>query len=179
MHWSLNWVCHHDSITAVFRLLICEDAEISHKKCMVLYWGALLHLCPCEFWYWYWSRYYVLIDFVNSLFTSLSFLSLHLESFPFLHHPSFCVCVLHLQIPTGPLIFNSLPQQQLSQFSPQQSQSATSSPQQQGETVSHIYIELTITASKMSQGNPRLAKINTSKKKGQTWFISIMIKTKI
>ncbi|TNN63511.1 Transcription factor SPT20 [Liparis tanakae] len=40
-----------------------------------------------------------------------------------------------LQIPTGPLIFNSLQQQQLSQFSPQQSQSATSSPQQQGETV--------------------------------------------
>ncbi|XP_055082444.1 transcription factor SPT20 homolog isoform X2 [Periophthalmus magnuspinnatus] len=39
-----------------------------------------------------------------------------------------------LQIPTGPLIFNSLPQQQLPQFSPQQSQSATSSPQQQGET---------------------------------------------
>uniref|UniRef100_A0A671WN27 SPT20 homolog, SAGA complex component n=1 Tax=Sparus aurata TaxID=8175 RepID=A0A671WN27_SPAAU len=37
-------------------------------------------------------------------------------------------------IPTGPLIFNSLQQQQLSQFSPQQSQSATSSPQQQGET---------------------------------------------
>ncbi|XP_053187783.1 transcription factor SPT20 homolog isoform X1 [Scomber japonicus] len=39
-----------------------------------------------------------------------------------------------LQIPTGPLIFNSLQQPQLSQFSPQQSQSATSSPQQQGET---------------------------------------------
>ncbi|XP_045064173.1 transcription factor SPT20 homolog isoform X1 [Coregonus clupeaformis] len=39
-----------------------------------------------------------------------------------------------LQIPTGPLIFNSLQQQQLSQFSPQQSQSATSSPQQQGDT---------------------------------------------
>uniref|UniRef100_A0A669AZI9 SPT20 homolog, SAGA complex component n=1 Tax=Oreochromis niloticus TaxID=8128 RepID=A0A669AZI9_ORENI len=39
------------------------------------------------------------------------------------------------KIPTGPLIFNSLQQQQLSQFSPQQSQSATSSPQQQGETV--------------------------------------------
>ncbi|XP_055792832.1 transcription factor SPT20 homolog isoform X4 [Salvelinus fontinalis] len=38
-----------------------------------------------------------------------------------------------LQIPTGPLIFNSLQQQQLSQFSPQQSQSATSSPQQQGD----------------------------------------------
>lgn len=48
-----------------------------------------------------------------------------------------CVCVLHLQIPTGPLIFNSLQQQQLPQFSPQQSQSATSSPQQQGETVRH------------------------------------------
>uniref|UniRef100_A0A671RYQ7 Transcription factor SPT20 homolog n=1 Tax=Sinocyclocheilus anshuiensis TaxID=1608454 RepID=A0A671RYQ7_9TELE len=43
-----------------------------------------------------------------------------------------------LQLPTGPLIFNSLQQQQLSQFSPQQqsSQSATSSPQQQGEGVS-------------------------------------------
>ncbi|XP_055064038.1 transcription factor SPT20 homolog isoform X3 [Misgurnus anguillicaudatus] len=41
-----------------------------------------------------------------------------------------------LQIPTGPLIFNSLQQQQLSQFSPQQqsSHSATSSPQQQGES---------------------------------------------
>lgn len=41
-----------------------------------------------------------------------------------------------LQIPTGPLIFNPLQQQQqLPQFSPQQSQSATSSPQQQqGET---------------------------------------------
>eukprot|EP00063_Salmo_salar_P048778 XP_014023613.1 PREDICTED: transcription factor SPT20 homolog isoform X3 [Salmo salar] len=43
-----------------------------------------------------------------------------------------------LQIPTGPLIFNSLQQQQqqqqLSQFSPQQSQSATSSPQQQVDT---------------------------------------------
>ncbi|XP_061903021.1 transcription factor SPT20 homolog isoform X1 [Entelurus aequoreus] len=38
-----------------------------------------------------------------------------------------------LQIPTGPLIFNPVQQQQLSQFSPQ-SQSATSSPQQQGET---------------------------------------------
>uniref|UniRef100_A0A673MGM2 Transcription factor SPT20 homolog n=1 Tax=Sinocyclocheilus rhinocerous TaxID=307959 RepID=A0A673MGM2_9TELE len=43
-----------------------------------------------------------------------------------------------LQLPTGPLIFNSLQQQQLSQFSPQQqsSQSATSSPQQQGDAVS-------------------------------------------
>ncbi|KAJ7997478.1 hypothetical protein DPEC_G00229430 [Dallia pectoralis] len=40
-----------------------------------------------------------------------------------------------LQIPSGPLIFNSLQQQQqLSQFSPQQSQSATSSPQQQGDS---------------------------------------------
>ncbi|XP_053703281.1 transcription factor SPT20 homolog isoform X1 [Synchiropus splendidus] len=39
-----------------------------------------------------------------------------------------------LQLPTGPLIFNPLQQQQVSQFSPQQSQSATSSPQQQGET---------------------------------------------
>lgn len=49
----------------------------------------------------------------------------------------FGVLLSHLQIPTGPLIFNSLQQQQLSQFSPQQSQSATSSPQQQGETVRH------------------------------------------
>uniref|UniRef100_A0A8C1U2K9 SPT20 homolog, SAGA complex component n=1 Tax=Cyprinus carpio TaxID=7962 RepID=A0A8C1U2K9_CYPCA len=42
-----------------------------------------------------------------------------------------------LQLPPGPLIFNSLQQQQLSQFSPQQqsSQSATSSPQQQGDAV--------------------------------------------
>ncbi|KAM8897784.1 transcription factor SPT20 homolog isoform 4-T4 [Spinachia spinachia] len=39
-----------------------------------------------------------------------------------------------LQIPNGPLIFNPLQQQQLSQFSPQQSQSTTPSPQQQGET---------------------------------------------
>lgn len=46
-----------------------------------------------------------------------------------------CVAVLRIQIPTGPLIFNPLQQPQLSQFSPQQSQSATSSPQQQGETV--------------------------------------------
>ncbi|XP_058884592.1 transcription factor SPT20 homolog isoform X2 [Acipenser ruthenus] len=41
-----------------------------------------------------------------------------------------------LQLPTGPIIFNSLQQQQLSQFSPQQqqsTQSATPSPQQQGE----------------------------------------------
>uniref|UniRef100_A0A672YL54 Spt20-like SEP domain-containing protein n=1 Tax=Sphaeramia orbicularis TaxID=375764 RepID=A0A672YL54_9TELE len=45
-------------------------------------------------------------------------------------------CYLFTQfIPTGSLIFNSLQQQQLSQFSPQQSQSATSSPQQQGETL--------------------------------------------
>lgn len=46
-------------------------------------------------------------------------------------------CVSRIQIPTGPLIFNPLQQPQLSQFSPQQSQSATSSPQQQGETVRH------------------------------------------
>uniref|UniRef100_A0A671WUU3 SPT20 homolog, SAGA complex component n=1 Tax=Sparus aurata TaxID=8175 RepID=A0A671WUU3_SPAAU len=46
---------------------------------------------------------------------------------------------LPITIPTGPLIFNSLQQQQLSQFSPQQSQSATSSPQQQGETVRHTH----------------------------------------
>ncbi|XP_077402679.1 transcription factor SPT20 homolog isoform X1 [Vanacampus margaritifer] len=38
-----------------------------------------------------------------------------------------------LQIPSGPLIFNPVQQQQLAQFSPQ-SQSATSSPQQQGDT---------------------------------------------
>lgn len=50
-----------------------------------------------------------------------------------------CVCVLRVQIPTGPLIFNPLQQPQLSQFSPQQSQSATSSPQQQGETVRHTF----------------------------------------
>ncbi|XP_068187656.1 transcription factor SPT20 homolog isoform X5 [Antennarius striatus] len=54
-----------------------------------------------------------------------------------------------LQIPTGPLIFNSLQQQQLSQFSPQQSQSATSSPQQQGET-----------GSDQSLGNQQTAVIN-------------------
>uniref|UniRef100_A0A4W4EMB6 Spt20-like SEP domain-containing protein n=1 Tax=Electrophorus electricus TaxID=8005 RepID=A0A4W4EMB6_ELEEL len=53
-------------------------------------------------------------------------------------HPMFSRFVSLAQIPTTPLIFNSLPQQQLSQFSPQQqsSQSATSSPQQQGESVS-------------------------------------------
>ncbi|XP_064827444.1 transcription factor SPT20 homolog isoform X4 [Oncorhynchus masou masou] len=44
-----------------------------------------------------------------------------------------------LQIPTGPLIFNSLQQQQLSQFSPQQSQSATSSPQQQGDMLQFLH----------------------------------------
>uniref|UniRef100_A0A8C1YU49 SPT20 homolog, SAGA complex component n=1 Tax=Cyprinus carpio TaxID=7962 RepID=A0A8C1YU49_CYPCA len=46
-----------------------------------------------------------------------------------------------LQLPPGPLIFNSLQQQQLSQFSPQQqsSQSATSSPQQQGDAVSQTH----------------------------------------
>uniref|UniRef100_A0A4W4EPD3 Spt20-like SEP domain-containing protein n=1 Tax=Electrophorus electricus TaxID=8005 RepID=A0A4W4EPD3_ELEEL len=51
-------------------------------------------------------------------------------------HPMFSRFVSLAQIPTTPLIFNSLPQQQLSQFSPQQqsSQSATSSPQQQGES---------------------------------------------
>ncbi|XP_061608321.1 transcription factor SPT20 homolog isoform X3 [Phyllopteryx taeniolatus] len=42
-----------------------------------------------------------------------------------------------LQIPTGPLIFNPMQQQQLSQFSPQ-SQSATSSPQQQGDTLQFL-----------------------------------------
>ncbi|XP_056140626.1 transcription factor SPT20 homolog isoform X4 [Lampris incognitus] len=57
-----------------------------------------------------------------------------------------------LQIPTGPLIFNSLPQQQLSQFSPQQSQSATSSPQQQGETGDQ--------GSDQSLGNQQTAVIN-------------------
>ncbi len=52
----------------------------------------------------------------------------------FFHFPFF-------QLPTGPLIFNSLQQQQLSQFSPQQqsSQSATSSPQQQGDAVSQTH----------------------------------------
>uniref|UniRef100_A0A672GBQ5 Spt20-like SEP domain-containing protein n=1 Tax=Salarias fasciatus TaxID=181472 RepID=A0A672GBQ5_SALFA len=57
-----------------------------------------------------------------------------------------------LQIPTGPLIFNSLQQQQLSQFSPQQSQSATSSPQQQGETNDQ--------GSDQSLGNQQTAVIN-------------------
>ncbi|XP_034034169.1 transcription factor SPT20 homolog isoform X3 [Thalassophryne amazonica] len=63
-----------------------------------------------------------------------------------------------LQIPTGPLIFNSLQQQQqqqqqqLSQFSPQQSQSATSSPQQQGETGDQ--------GSDQSLGNQQTAVIN-------------------
>ncbi|XP_078121399.1 transcription factor SPT20 homolog isoform X5 [Sander vitreus] len=57
-----------------------------------------------------------------------------------------------LQIPTGPLIFNSLQQQQLSQFSPQQSQSATSSPQQQGETGDQ--------GSEQSLGNQQTAVIN-------------------
>uniref|UniRef100_A0A3Q4B7H0 Spt20-like SEP domain-containing protein n=1 Tax=Mola mola TaxID=94237 RepID=A0A3Q4B7H0_MOLML len=55
-------------------------------------------------------------------------------------------------IPTGPLIFNSLQQQQLSQFSPQQSQSATSSPQQQGETGDQ--------GSDQSLGNQQTAVIN-------------------
>lgn len=54
-----------------------------------------------------------------------------------------CVCVLRVQLPTGPLIFNPLQQSQLSQFSPQQSQSATSSPQQQGETVRHNFTHCT------------------------------------
>ncbi|XP_017273687.1 transcription factor SPT20 homolog isoform X1 [Kryptolebias marmoratus] len=57
-----------------------------------------------------------------------------------------------LQIPTGPYIFNSLQQQQLSQFSPQQSQSATSSPQQQGETSDQ--------GSDQSLGNQQTAVIN-------------------
>ncbi|XP_056262848.1 transcription factor SPT20 homolog [Pseudoliparis swirei] len=57
-----------------------------------------------------------------------------------------------LQIPTGPLIFNSLQQQQLSQFSPQQSLSATSSPQQQGETGDQ--------GSDQSLGNQQTAVIN-------------------
>ncbi|KAG7515931.1 hypothetical protein JOB18_018529 [Solea senegalensis] len=57
-----------------------------------------------------------------------------------------------LQIPAGPLIFNSLQQQQLSQFSPQQSQSATSSPQQQGETGDQ--------GSDQSLGNQQTAVIN-------------------
>ncbi|XP_037543883.1 transcription factor SPT20 homolog isoform X1 [Nematolebias whitei] len=53
-----------------------------------------------------------------------------------------------LQIPTGPYIFNSLQ----SQFSPQQSQSATSSPQQQGE--------LNDQGSDQSLGNQQTAVIN-------------------
>lgn len=57
-----------------------------------------------------------------------------------------------LQFPTAPLIFNSLQQQQLSQFSPQQSQSATSSPQQQGETGEQ--------GSDQSLGNQQTAVIN-------------------
>uniref|UniRef100_A0A1A8C2P6 Suppressor of Ty 20 homolog n=1 Tax=Nothobranchius kadleci TaxID=1051664 RepID=A0A1A8C2P6_NOTKA len=57
-----------------------------------------------------------------------------------------------LQIPTGPYIFNSLQQQQLSQFSPQQSHSATSSPQQQGE--------LSDQGSDQSLGNQQTAVIN-------------------
>ncbi|KAF7206856.1 transcription factor SPT20 homolog isoform X1 [Nothobranchius furzeri] len=57
-----------------------------------------------------------------------------------------------LQIPTGPYIFNSLQQQQLSQFSPQQSQSATSSPQQQGE--------MSDQGSDQSLGNQQTAVIN-------------------
>uniref|UniRef100_A0A8C0YF05 SPT20 homolog, SAGA complex component n=1 Tax=Cyprinus carpio carpio TaxID=630221 RepID=A0A8C0YF05_CYPCA len=54
-----------------------------------------------------------------------------------------------LQLPTGPLIFNSLQQQQLSQFSPQQqsSQSATSSPQQQGDAVSQTHCSQQFTPS--------------------------------
>lgn len=83
--------------------------------------------------------YFVDID-VNSPFSlglSLfaSFLSDPLSSPLCFSRVCVFACVLHLQIPTGPLIFNPLQQQQLSQFSPQQSQSATSSPQQQGETV--------------------------------------------
>ncbi|XP_011609973.1 transcription factor SPT20 homolog isoform X4 [Takifugu rubripes] len=57
-----------------------------------------------------------------------------------------------LQIPTGPLIFNPLQQPQLSQFSPQQSQSATSSPQQQGEPSDQ--------GSEQSLGNQQTAVIN-------------------
>uniref|UniRef100_A0A8C1J1B9 SPT20 homolog, SAGA complex component n=1 Tax=Cyprinus carpio TaxID=7962 RepID=A0A8C1J1B9_CYPCA len=53
-----------------------------------------------------------------------------------------------LQLPPGPLIFNSLQQQQLSQFSPQQqsSQSATSSPQQQGDAVSQTHCKQGLSA---------------------------------
>uniref|UniRef100_A0A3B5PWA8 SPT20 homolog, SAGA complex component n=1 Tax=Xiphophorus maculatus TaxID=8083 RepID=A0A3B5PWA8_XIPMA len=57
-----------------------------------------------------------------------------------------------LQIPPGPYILNSLQQQQLSQFSPQQSQSATSSPQQQGE--------MSDQGSDQSLGNQQTAVIN-------------------
>lgn len=47
-----------------------------------------------------------------------------------------------VQIPATPLIFNSLQQQPLPQFSPQQqsSQSATSSPQQQNDSVSRTWV---------------------------------------
>ncbi|CAG00434.1 unnamed protein product, partial [Tetraodon nigroviridis] len=57
-----------------------------------------------------------------------------------------------LQIPTRPVFFNPLQQPQLSQFSPQQSQSATSSPQQQGETSDQ--------GSDQSLGNQQTAVIN-------------------
>ncbi|XP_043995953.1 transcription factor SPT20 homolog isoform X9 [Gambusia affinis] len=57
-----------------------------------------------------------------------------------------------LQIPPGPYILNSLQQQQLSQFSPQQSQSAMSSPQQQGE--------MSDQGSDQSLGNQQTAVIN-------------------
>ncbi|KAM6987169.1 transcription factor SPT20 homolog [Aplochiton taeniatus] len=56
-----------------------------------------------------------------------------------------------LQIPTGPLIFNSLQQQQLSQFSPQ-SQSAASSPVQQGDMGDQ--------GSEQGLGTPQTAVIN-------------------
>ena len=124
--------------------LLFPDDPLSSSSVLIFLW-------------WQWSRYLVLFDCcVNSpVYLSSCPLvhppphlsSLHLQTLPSSSSPPrllrpllfVCcwVCVLHLQIPTGPLIFNSLQQQQLSQFSPQQSQSATSSPQQQGETVRH------------------------------------------
>uniref|UniRef100_A0A7N8X1Y3 SPT20 homolog, SAGA complex component n=1 Tax=Mastacembelus armatus TaxID=205130 RepID=A0A7N8X1Y3_9TELE len=67
--------------------------------------------------------------------------------------PAGLMSTMQSAIPPG--IFNSLQQQQLSQFSPQQSQSATSSPQQQGETVRHALTFLCkyITSSHMVQQN--------------------------
>uniref|UniRef100_A0A7N8XZ50 SPT20 homolog, SAGA complex component n=1 Tax=Mastacembelus armatus TaxID=205130 RepID=A0A7N8XZ50_9TELE len=90
---------------------------------------------------------------VLSPYPSLIFMFVSVTPPLFLFAGVCVVCVLHFQIPPG--IFNSLQQQQLSQFSPQQSQSATSSPQQQGETVRHALTFLCkyITSSHMVQQN--------------------------